>query len=136
MVGTYFKMLGWATSIDKENDFSCSLKALDIVKDLSGIKLLRVNFSNTDERRFEICRGIKSILESGGLSRGEGQTIRGSLLFAESQIHGRRSVRHMQSLQGKFVLLRRKLKRRLCEKLETGRSRCISPLATDIVHLL
>ena len=29
VVSTFFKMLGWATSVDKENDFADSLKALN-----------------------------------------------------------------------------------------------------------
>ena len=68
VAGAFLKMLGWAISIDKGNDFSCSLTALGIVVDLSDVKLLRVNFSNTDERRFEVCRDIKSILASGDLA--------------------------------------------------------------------
>ncbi len=86
VVGTFFKVLGWATSIDKENEFSGSLKALGILIDLSEVKLLKVRFSNTDERRFEVTHDIKAILKSGKLNRSEGQRIRGRLLFAESQI--------------------------------------------------
>ena len=37
VVGAFFKMLGWAISIDKGNDFSCSLTALGIVVDLSDV---------------------------------------------------------------------------------------------------
>ena len=91
-------MLGWATSIDKENDFADNLKVLGITIDLSEVKLLKVRFANTDERRFEVCHDIKAILKSGQLGRSEGQRIRGRLLFAESQIHGRRSIRQMRSL--------------------------------------
>ena len=98
VVSTYFKMLGWATSIDKENDFADNLKVLGITIDLSEVKLLKVRFANTDERRFEVCHDIKAILKSGQLGRSEGQRIRGRLLFAESQIHGRRSIRQMRSL--------------------------------------
>ena len=49
VISTFFKMLGWATSVDKENDFSSSLKALGLVIDLSEVKLLRVSFNNTEE---------------------------------------------------------------------------------------
>lgn len=62
VVGTYFKMLGWATSIDKENDVVGSLKALRIVIDLSDMKLLRVDLP-TDECRFEVCLDTRTILE-------------------------------------------------------------------------
>ena len=143
VISTFFKMLGWATSIDKETEFSGSLKALGILIDLSEVKLLKIQFSNTDERRFEVTHDIKAILKAGRLSRSEGQRIRGRLLFAESQIHGRRSIRQMQVLsrhihncastflddETRFALTF------LCNKLEQGRSRCISPLATKIVHL-
>ena len=40
VVSTFFKMLGWATSIDKENEYDSSLKALGILIDLSEVKLL------------------------------------------------------------------------------------------------
>ena len=76
VVGTFFEMLGWATSIDKENEFSGSLKALGILIDLSEVKLLKVRFSNTDERRIEVTHDIKAILKSGKLNRSEGQRIR------------------------------------------------------------
>ena len=83
---------------NKENEFSGSLKALGILIDLSEVKLLKVRFSNTDERRFEVTHDIKAILKTGRLGRSEGQRNRGRLLFAESQIHGRRSIRQMQVL--------------------------------------
>ena len=38
VVGTFFKMLAWATSIDKENEFDNSLKALGILIELSEVK--------------------------------------------------------------------------------------------------
>ena len=143
VVSTYFKMLGWATSIDKEYDFSDSLKVLGITIDLSEVKLLKVRFANTDERRFEVCHDIRAILKSGRLGRSEGQRIRGRLLFAESQIHGRRSIRQMRSLSNhihrcsssvldcetKYAL------EFLCDKLEVGAARYISPLATEVMHL-
>ena len=65
VVSTFFKMLGWATSIDKETEFSGSLKALGILIDLSEVKLLKIHFSNTDERRFEVTHDIKAILKAG-----------------------------------------------------------------------
>ena len=141
VVLAFFKMLGWATSIDKENDFDCSLKALGIVIDLSDVKLLKVRFANTDERRFEVWHDIRAILETGQLGRSEGQRIRGRLLFAESQIHGRRSIRQMQSLSKHIhtcssSVLDAETKGALeflCNKLEAGQSRYISPLATEII---
>ena len=143
VVSTFFKMLGWATSIDKETEFSGSLKALGILIDLSEVKLLKVYFSNTDEHRFEVTHDIKAILKSGKLCRSEGQRIRGRLLFAESQIHGRRSIRQMQVLSRHIhkcasTVLDDETKcalEFLCNKLEAGQSRCISPLATKVIHL-
>ena len=69
VVRTFFKMLGWATSINKENEFENSFRALGILIGLSEMKLLKVRF--------------KAILKSGRLGRSEGQRIRGHLLFAE-----------------------------------------------------
>ena len=143
VISTFFKMLGWATSVDKENDFSSSLKALGLVIDLSEVKLLRVSFNNTEERRFEVCRDIDAILAVGRLGKSEGQRIRGRLLFAESQIHGRRSVKHMQSLSkhihaSSSAILEDETREALsflCKKLSTGAPRCITPLAHDIIHL-
>ena len=64
---------------------------------------MKVRFANTDERRFEVCHDIKAILKSGWLGRSEGQRIRGCLLFAESQIHGRRSIRQVQVLSETYT---------------------------------
>ena len=143
VVSTYFKMLGWATSIDKENDFADNLKVLGITIDLSEVKLLKVRFANTDERRFEVCHDIRAILKSGQLGRSEGQRIRGRLLFAESQIHGRRSIRQMRSLSNHIhrcssSVLDSETKYALeflCDKLEVGAARYISPLAAEVMHL-
>ena len=126
--------------------FTGSLKALGILIDLSEVKLLKVRFSNTDERCFEATHDIKAILKSGKLNRSEGQRIRGRLLFAESQIHGRRSIRQMQVLSKRIhkcssVALDKETRGAfefLCNKLEVGQARCISPLAchaTEVIHL-
>ena len=143
VVSTFFKMLGWATSVDKENEFDSSLKALGILIDLSEVKLLKVRFANTDERRFEVCHDIKAILKAGRLGRSEGQRIRGRLLFAESQIHGRRSIRQMRNLSKHIhrcssSVLDSETKTALeflCKKLGIGEARYISPVATDVIHL-
>lgn len=143
VVSTFFKMLGWATSVDKENDFSCNLKALGITIDLSDVKHLRVYFANTDERRFEVTGDIKEILRVGTLGKSEGQRIRGRLLFAESQIHGRRSVQHMRVLSRHIHGFRsatldadtKDALQFLHDKLERGLARSISPLAKEVMHL-
>ena len=143
VVGTFFKMLGWATSIDKENDFSYALKALGISIDLSDVKQLRVRFSNTEERRFEVTRDIQEILKTSKLGKSEGQRLRGRLLFAESQIHGRRSVQQMRVLSKHVHGFRsdqideetKDSLRFLHDKLVDGQPRYITPLATKIIHL-
>ncbi len=143
VVSTFFKMLGWATSIDKENEYDSSLKALGILIDLSEVKLLKIRLANTDESRFEVCHDIKAILKAGRLGRSEGQRIRGRLLFAESQIHGRRSIRQMRNLSKHIhrvssSVLDSETKTALeflCHKLEVGEARYMSPLATDVMHL-
>ena len=144
VVSTYFKMLGWATSIDRENEFAGSLiKALGILMDLSDVKPLCVRFANIDERRFEVCHDIRAILKAGRLGRSEGQRIRGRLLFAESQIHGRRSDRHMQMLSKHLhrclspvlYLDTKEAREFFCNKLEVSEARYISPLANEVIHL-
>ena len=143
VVSTFFKMLGWATSVDKENKFDTSLKALGVVIDLSDIKLLRVKFGNSDERKFEVCRDLDNVLAMGELGKSEGQRLRGRLLFAESQINGRRSVRCMQLLskhihQNKTPALGPETIAALKffkEKLSSGDERIVTPMASDIVHI-
>ena len=143
VVSTFFKMLGWATSVDKENVFDPSLKALGVMIDLSDVRRLKVKFGNSFERQFEVCRGLKSVLEKGELSKAEGQRLRGRLLFAEAQINGRRSVRCMQILskhihQHKTASLNAETAYALQffhDKLEHGVDRVVTPMANDIVHV-
>ena len=95
------------------------------------------------DRRFEVTHDIKAILKAGQLGKSEGQRIRGRLLFAESQIHGRRSIRQMQVLsrhihKGASITIDAETKSALeflCNKLKVGQARCISPLATEVIHL-
>ena len=143
VVSTFFKMLGWATSVDKENVFDTSLKALGVMIDLSDVRRLKVKFGNSLERKFEVCRDLKSVLEKGELSKAEGQRLRGCLLFAEAQINGRRSVRCMQNLskhihQHKTASLNAETAYALQffhDKLEHGVDRVVTPMANDIVHV-
>ena len=111
--------------------------------DLSDVKPLCVRFANADERRSEVCHDIRAILKGGRLGRSEGQRIRGRLLFAESQLHGRRSVRHMQMLSKHLhrcsspvlYLDTKEALEFFCNKLEVGEARYISPLANEVIHL-
>ena len=91
MAGMFFKLV----SEDKLEDFGPEAKALGLLINLDEARFGKAQFGNTDSRKRELVDAINEVLQAGALSQKHGQRLRGRLLFAESQIYGRRAVRAM-----------------------------------------
>ena len=89
VVTSFFTMLGWDVSDEKDAGFLTVARVLGVCIDLSDTKSGLVSVYNTDVRKSEIRDSIDKLLETGAYKRGELLTLRGRLLFAENQIFGK-----------------------------------------------
>ena len=89
VVTSFFTMLGWDVSDEKDAGFLTVARVLGVCIDLSDTKSGLVSVYNTDARKSEIRDSIDKLLETGAYRRGELLTLRGRLLFAENQIFGK-----------------------------------------------
>ena len=85
----FFKLLGWATSEEKDAGFLSVARVLGVCIDLSDSHSGIVSTYNTEARRLELIASIDSLLERGRFGKGELATLRGRQLFAENQIFGK-----------------------------------------------
>ena len=100
VISAFFAILGWNLSSDKLVPFDSVCKVLGVKFDLklSGDGLAFV--LNTDERVLELCDCLDEVLTSKRLRRGEGEKLRGRLIFAAGQLFGRfvrNQVRHLSN---------------------------------------
>ena len=98
VISAFFAILGWNLSSDKLVPFDSVCKVLGVKFDLklSGDGLAFV--LNTEERVIELCDCLDEVLTSKRLRRGEGEKLRGRLIFAAGQLFGRfvrNQVRHL-----------------------------------------
>ena len=77
---------------------------LDFKMSGEGLSLV----SNISDRVSELCKNIDEILSSGILRRGDGEKLRGRLLFASGQLFGRRA-RNLWRMLSKHVHSNRKV---------------------------
>ena len=89
VVTSFFSMLGWDVSDEKDAGFLTVARVLGVCIDLSDTKSGLVSVYNTDSRKTEIKDSIDKLLETGAYKRGELLTLRGRLRFAENQIFGK-----------------------------------------------
>ena len=89
VVSSFFSMLGWDVSDEKDAGFLTVARVLGLCIDLSEARLGLVSVYNTDARKSEIRDSIDKLLELGTYKKGELLTLRGRLLFAENQIFGK-----------------------------------------------
>ena len=89
IVDCFFSMLGWETSDEKGGSFSSLARALGVVFDLSDTVNLKVYVCNSEARCADLSTAIQCILDRGRFRRAEIETLRGRLIFAESQVFGR-----------------------------------------------
>ena len=84
-----FMLLGWGTSDEKEGDFNAMSRILGVQIDLAEAHLGVAVVHNVESRVRELVSTIDEILGRGALTMAEMRTLRGRLVFAESQIFGR-----------------------------------------------
>jgi hypothetical protein len=88
-----FKLTGWAIAIDgkKALEFSFLCQSLGVVFDftLSSVGILAI--SNTERRVRELVETIDGILCSSNLSFKQAESLCARMLFADSQVFGRKS---------------------------------------------
>ena len=89
IVNSFFSILGWETSDEKGGVFASVARALGVVFDLSDTIHLKVYVCNSESRCAELSVSIQNILDKGRFRRAEMETLRGRLIFAESQVYGR-----------------------------------------------
>ena len=94
VLSSFFALLGWGISEEKEAEFATAAKVLGVVIDVGSSMLVRV--SNTDERKAELTETITALLDKGTFSIKELTALRGRLVFAEGQIFGRGCYKHLK----------------------------------------
>ena len=88
-IASYFSVLGWEISSDKDLSFDFFAKVLGVEICMKSATLF--DFVNTQERRTELVESINSILSASSCTRKHLSSLKGRLQFAEGQIFGRRS---------------------------------------------
>lgn len=139
----FFQAVGWATSSDKDVDFGPIARVLGMEIDLSESHLHVTVIKNTLERRAELESTIDGTLEAGFMSLGDSQRLRGRLIFAESQVFGRRACRAMGELsrhihKQKGGVLSPELRdalQYLCGKIVAGPPRRVLHHTRNVMHL-
>lgn len=101
-ISALFSFLGWQLSEGKSVPFSSVCKALGVQLDLNNSKLGSAQVSNIPERVEELTAEISKVLDSGILSRHDGERLRGRLQFATAQLFGRSMNQSMRDL-GKHI---------------------------------
>ena len=124
-IASYFSVLGWEISSDKDLNFDFFAKVLGVKICMKSATLFEV--VNTPERREELVGSISEILSASSCTRKHLLSLKGRLQFAEGQIFGRRSFMHMK-LIGERALGEGKaeLDQALRDSLEYMRDRVIN----------
>ena len=94
----FFGMLGWSTSAEKEGGFQAIARALGVEINLSDSAAGLFKVCNTAARQRELAASISSILENGSALAKDFEVLRGRLIFAENQVFGRLTCKHMQCI--------------------------------------
>ena len=86
-----FLCIGWTFDMDgdKSSEFSAKVQALGALVDLSEVHRGVVRLANTDKRKKDLSMLIQNFLDAGKMGHSEAQRLRGKLVFADNQIHGR-----------------------------------------------
>ena len=93
-IASYFSVLGWEISSDKDLNFDFFAKVLGVKICMKSATLFEV--INTQDRRTELVESINCILSASSCTRKHLSSLKGRLQFAEGQIFGRRSFMHMK----------------------------------------
>ena len=98
MQAGFFALLGWETSAEKDAGFSMTARALGVEICLAESHLGLARVQNSEARKRDIAGKITSVLEKGGATSKDFESLRGRLLFAEGQIFGRAACQRMKTL--------------------------------------
>ena len=101
----FFKLLGWATSEEKDAGFLSIARVLGVCVDLSDTRRGIVSTYSTEARKLELVSSIDGLLERGRFGKGELATLRGRLLFAENQIFGKGCTVFVKPCRGMLNLI-------------------------------
>ena len=141
-VSTYFRLLGWTVSEDKDAPFSNVAKVLGLEINLKECHLGFVLLQNTEKRRQELEQTLDAHLKSRKLSPKEGAKLRGRLIFAECQIFGRQAGVSMRALSAHVLSGRSLVTDDLARALHSlkqhivhGPPRRVSASIVDTLHL-
>ena len=93
---SYFALIGWETSDEKDAGFSSVAKALGVEICLDDIRMGLLKVQNTESRKRELAATIETIDANGGAHTKEFECLRGRLQFAESQVFGRGAAQRMR----------------------------------------
>ena len=143
VVSSFFSMLGWETSQEKEGRFEHCAKALGVMVDLSESALFRVTVRNTESRRAELMQTLGNMLAKGSFKQGELLTLRGRLHFAEGELFGRTSSAHLQVVSmhaesghgGRITADLREALIFLKDRLDRAIPRCLTGKPKGLVHI-
>ena len=73
----FFKLLGWATSEEKDAGFLSIASVLGVCVDLSHTRRGIISTYNTEARKLKLVNSIDGLLERGRFGKGELATLRG-----------------------------------------------------------
>ncbi|CAE7445083.1 unnamed protein product [Symbiodinium sp. CCMP2592] len=140
---TFFRIVAWETSSEKDSGFDAVAKVLGVQISLADSKNGLISVQNTEARKRELCSSIDEVLTRGFVGQNELLSLRGRLLFAESQIFGRSASLHMRNLShfcqkhGRLVVgasLRASLTF-LRDRVVLGKPRCVDSSLRQVYHV-
>ena len=97
----FFALLGWATLDEKGEELKAVARALGVEFSFADTRAGLIRVANTPGRVAELGATIDRLLNVGFVSASELVSLRGRLLFAESQVFGRQSKRAMKILSSR-----------------------------------
>lgn len=98
IVDNLFSLLGWETSSEKNAEFNSLARALGVVFDFGETHLASMVVRNSEQRCLEIAGLIDAIITNKRWTKAELETLRGRLIFVESQIYGRAAHRALKEI--------------------------------------
>ena len=143
VVDSFFELVQWQTSKDKETPFNAVARALGVEISLADSRAGIFSVCNTASRKAELAANITSIISDGGTTAKAFESLRGRLLFAENQVFGRLACQHMRALsaacrnQG-FVSISDDLRAALVylrDRIVLGDARVVSAAHRNCMHL-
>ena len=98
VLDSFFELMQWRTSKDKETPFNAVARALGVEISLADSRAGLFRVCNTQSRKAELAANIASMISDGGAPAKTFESLRGRLLFADNQTFGRLACQHMRTL--------------------------------------